>query len=198
VPPRRRAGPCRAEAGCHVEPGELRDVGGDGRREDLLGPGHRLEALEGPDHDGDVGGDGRGPFDVATVSGPAEGGAEVGELGVRPVERAALVGTVPDVPLQQDLLGEVAAVPVPHVGERAGAGELVLGELRIVSRTPYRVEPPTCSVVTRDFRTRQSSRSSVVYSSSHPSTAAMAARSQPSANTEQHPRTRRSSSSSRS
>jgi hypothetical protein len=83
-----------------------------------------------------VGGDGRGPFDVATVSGPAEGGAEVGELGVRPVERAALVGTVPDVPLQQDLLGEVAAVPIPHVGEGAGAGELVLGEL------PDRLQDP--------------------------------------------------------
>jgi hypothetical protein len=103
-----------AEAGRDVEPGQLRDVGGDGRREHLLGPGHRLEALERPDHDGRVGGDGRRPFDVTAVSGPAEGGAQVGELGVRPVERAALLRPVPDVPLAQDLSAIVAAVRVPH------------------------------------------------------------------------------------
>ncbi len=57
---------------------------------------------------------------------------------------------------------------------------------RIVSNSPYRAGPARRSMVTNDFRTSESSRSSTAYSSCPlPHTATAAAASKPPANTEQ-------------
>ena len=49
----------QAQAGGDVQAGKLGQVGFDDHREDLLGPGHRFEALERPAHDRGVGRDRR-------------------------------------------------------------------------------------------------------------------------------------------
>ena len=138
--------------------------------------------------------------EVALVGGPAEPGPQVGELDVHPVERDALAGPVPDVPVGDGLLGEVGGVTIPDLVDRAGGGELVLGELA------DRLQQPVAGVpadrVGGDQRLAhqriQQVQHGVLVEAVPPQTAVAAARSKPSANTEQRPNTARSSSSSRS
>ena len=78
-----------ADGGGGVQARELRHIGRGGRGEDLFGPADRLEPLHAETEHGGVGGDrGRG-HEVAVVGGPAEPGAQVGELGVDPIDRGA-------------------------------------------------------------------------------------------------------------
>ena len=68
-------------------------------------------------------------IEVGVVGGPAEPGAQVGELDIDPIDRGALAGPVPHVPVGDGLLGEVAGVTIPDLVDRAGGGQLLLGEL---------------------------------------------------------------------
>ena len=76
-------------------------------------------------------------------------------------------------------------VAVADVVDRAGRGELVLGELpdRLEHRVARRA-PPRCRRSTSDLRTSESIRSSTPSSSLAPSTSVIAARSKPPANTD--------------
>ena len=119
----------RAHAGRQVHAGEGGEVGLDGRWQELLGPADGLEALE---HHGDergVGRDRRRRRQVVVVGGPSEGGPQVGELPVHPIEGDALLGAVPPLPRGGGLGGEVRRVQVPHLVGDALPVELVLAEV---------------------------------------------------------------------
>ena len=80
--------------------------------------------------------------------------------------RDALAGPVPDVPVGDGLLGEVARRGGP--GPRRWCRWRPAGPRRTGGSSPTSRsgrDPPTCSAVTSDLRTRESNRSSTVYSS---------------------------------
>ena len=124
-----RAPDLRIDTGGGVEAGESPHVGGGGGVEDLGDPPDRFEPQQHVAQDGGVGGDGDGGVEVTLVGRPSEPGAQVGVLDVHPVNRDALAGPVPDVAEGDGLIGEVASMTVAHGVDRAGSGELLLGEL---------------------------------------------------------------------
>ena len=140
-----------AEGGGGGEAGQLRQLRGGGRVEELLGPtGGLEESLEGPPHQGGVGGDRRRGDQVGLVGGPAEPGAQVGELAVHPVERDTLERVRPrSAKWATASVGEVTGVTVTHLGDRPSGGELVFGELA------DRLQQPVAGVPTGTFHCDQ-------------------------------------------
>ena len=69
-----------------------------------------------------------GHLDVAALRAPAVRRAQVGQLGLHPVDVTAPLGAVPPLPATDRLVGEVRRVPVAGHLEPAGLGEPLLGE----------------------------------------------------------------------
>src|ERR1700758_4466705 len=81
--------------------------------EQLFGPSDRVKILHHSAKPRGVGRDWCGHFEVVVVGGPAEGGAQIGELGGEPGVGLALAGAVPPRPDVRYSLCEVAGMRGP-------------------------------------------------------------------------------------
>ena len=71
---------------------------------------------------------GRG-HQVSSAGSPIESAAKIGELDLHPIERHALIGPIPHVPVGNSLVGEIGGVTIPDLVDRAGRVQSLLGEL---------------------------------------------------------------------
>ena len=87
-------------------------VGSRCRLEQLLGPGKRLEQLDGEADQRGVRGDVGGHRDLAVPCAPLISLAQIAQLHLYPVDRVTPAGTVPTLPAVGRLLREVPGMPV--------------------------------------------------------------------------------------
>jgi hypothetical protein len=117
------------EARAGVQAGETGDVGSSRGFEQLLGPGERLEQLDGEAHERGVRSDVGGHAELVAPGAPLIRPAQVAQLQLHPVDRLAPAGTVPVLPASGRLPGEVPGVAGARRLEIVGLGQPELGEL---------------------------------------------------------------------
>ena len=135
-------------------------VDGQGGFDELFGPGYRLIDFDPKAKERRVRGDCGGDVEVASVGGPPERGAQIGQLDGEPVVGLTLAGAVPQRHDVGFTPGEVAGMRGPDLVCLASGDELSSANWRMVSSIENRVRPVDRSATSSDLRTSASSRSS--------------------------------------
>ncbi len=122
----------------HVQERQPRVVDRAGGLDQLFSPGYRLIIFDPYAEQPRIAGDGGGDIQIAVVGGPAERGAQIGQLDGEPVVGRTLAGAVPQGQDVGFAPGEVARVGGPNLGCFTAGDELLLGELadRLQHRKP--------------------------------------------------------------
>lgn len=153
---------------------------------DFLGPSDRFEQLQREPQRRGMGRNRRRDHCVVAVGTPPERGTQVGQFPFRPVGAILRLGTEPLPPVRNRFDCEVRSMPVASLPGSTRVAERVPGEL--TDRLEQVVTGPACCLpaLTRAFRSSDSRTSSISISSTSPTTAVMAARSNPPAHTDAH------------